>query len=82
MWLALAPRFVTQADRLERLAQVRVPTAVVVGDLDATMLDDSRRMADAIPGAELTVIRGAGHVPQVERPDEWWAALSGFLRRL
>lgn len=82
MWMALAPRFVTQADRLERLASVRTPTAVIVGELDGTMLDDSRRMAEVIPGAELTVIPGAGHLPQVETPDAWWAALSGFLRRL
>jgi pimeloyl-ACP methyl ester carboxylesterase len=79
MWMALAPRFVDQADRLERLAGLDVPTAVIVGDLDSTMLDDSRRLAAAIPGARLTVIRGAGHVPQLEQPDAWWAALSQFL---
>src|SRR5947199_101018 len=43
MWLALAPRFVTQEDRLERLGTVRLPTAVIVGALDETMLDDCRR---------------------------------------
>lgn len=79
MWLALAPRFVDQADRLDRLASLTVPTAVIVGELDGTMLDDSLRMAKVIPGAELTVIPGAGHVPQIEKPDDWWAALSGFL---
>jgi 3-oxoadipate enol-lactonase len=82
MWLALAPRFVTQADRLERLASLRLPTAVVVGEFDGTMLDDSVRMARTIQGAELTVIPGAGHVPQLEQPEAWWATLSGFLRRL
>lgn len=82
MWMAMAPRFVDQPDRLDRLAAVDVPTLVIVGDLDATMLEDSLRLADAIPGAELTVIEGAGHVPQLERPDAWWAALAGFLARL
>jgi len=79
MWTAMAPCFVTQDDRLERLRTVGVPTAVIVGELDETMLDDCRRMADAIPGASLTVIPGAGHVPQLEDPYAWWAALSGFL---
>jgi len=79
MWMALAPKFVDQEDRLERLAKVDVPTAVIVGELDATMLDDCRRLASAIPGASLTVIAGAGHVPQLEQPDAWWEALSGFL---
>jgi pimeloyl-ACP methyl ester carboxylesterase len=79
MWMAMAPRFVDQEDRLDRLAGVEVPTAVIVGELDSTMLDDCRRLAAAIPGASLTVIPGAGHVPQVETPDAWWAALWGFL---
>lgn len=82
MWMALAPRFVDQPDRLERLATVDVPTAVIVGDEDTTMLDDCRRIAAAIPGATLTVIPGAGHVPQLEQPEAWWEALSGFLDRL
>src|SRR4051812_13633452 len=37
MWMALAPRFVDQEDRLEALATLDVPTAVIVGDLDTTM---------------------------------------------
>jgi len=82
MWMALAPRFVDQPDRLERLARLDVPTAVIVGELDATMGDDCRRLADAIPGATLAVITDAGHVPQLEQPEAWWAALSEFLERL
>jgi len=79
MWLAMAPQFVAQADRLDRLRSIRVPTAVIVGELDGTMLDDCRAMAAAIPGASLIEIPDAGHVPQMENPEAWWAALSGFL---
>ena len=79
MWMALAPRFVAQEDRLDRLAKVDVPTAVIVGELDLTMLDDCRRLATTIPGATLTVIPDAGHVPQLEQPDAWWDALARFL---
>ena len=82
MWTAMAPRFVDQEDRLSRLAALDVPTAVIVGEFDGTMGDDCRRLAAAIPGATLTVIAGAGHVPQLEQPDAWWAAVSGFLARL
>lgn len=82
MWTAMAPRFVDQEDRLERLAQLDVPTTVIVGEHDRTMGDDCRRLAATIPGATLTVIAGAGHVPQLEQPDAWWAAVSGFLGRL
>jgi pimeloyl-ACP methyl ester carboxylesterase len=82
MWMAMAPRFVDQEDRLSRLAALDVPTAVMVGEFDGTMGDDCRRLAESIPGAGLTVIAGAGHVPQLEQPEAWWAALSEFLGRL
>jgi 3-oxoadipate enol-lactonase len=82
MWMAMAPRFVDQEDRLSRLAALDVPTAVIVGEFDGTMGDDCRRLAAAIPGASLTVIAGAGHVPQLEQPEAWWAALSEFMSRL
>lgn len=82
MWMAMAPRFVEQEDRLSRLAALEVPTAVIVGEFDGTMGDDCRRLAATIPGATLTVIAGAGHVPQLEQPDAWWAALSEFLGRV
>ncbi len=79
MWMAMAPLFVSQADRLDRLATLDVPTLVVAGELDTTMLDDCRRLAATIPGSHLTVLPGAGHVPQLEQPEAWWLALSGFL---
>ena len=82
MWMALAPQFVDQPDRLEQLASITVPTAVIVGELDATMGDDCRRIAKSIPGATLTVIPDAGHLPQLERPEAWWDALSAFLDTL
>jgi pimeloyl-ACP methyl ester carboxylesterase len=82
MWMAMAPRFVDQEDRLHRLATLDVPTAVILGELDGTMGDDCRRLAATIPGSHLTVIAGAGHVPQLEQPEAWWAAVSGFLGRL
>lgn len=69
-------------DRLPHLAQVTVPTLVVVGDEDAPFLKPSRRMAEVIPGAELAVVPAAGHSPQFENPDAWWGALSRFLDRL
>ncbi len=82
MWMALAPRFVDQTDRLERLAGLDLPTAVIVGELDSTMHDDSVRLAETIPGARLTVIPGVGHVPQLEDPQAWEAAVVDFFSGL
>lgn len=39
-------------------------------------------MADRIPGAELIVITGAGHVPNLSHPDAFDEAVRGFLVRL
>jgi pimeloyl-ACP methyl ester carboxylesterase len=38
----------------------------------------ARRLKASIPGAELEIIDGAGHLPQVERPREFVAALLRF----
>jgi 3-oxoadipate enol-lactonase len=63
-----------------RLADVRVPTLVVVGDQD---VEDLQAMADAaaagIPGARKVVIEGAAHVIALEKPEEFNAALLAFL---
>jgi pimeloyl-ACP methyl ester carboxylesterase len=47
---------------VRRLGDVRVPTVVVTGDRDRLVAPGSaRRLAAAIPGAELRIVPGAGH---------------------
>ncbi|HEX2064374.1 MAG TPA: alpha/beta fold hydrolase [Acidimicrobiales bacterium] len=82
MWLAMVDEMFSQADRLDALAGLEVPTLVVVGDQDASFRAQSERMGRTVPGARLVVIPGAGHLPQFETPDEWWSALTGFLSDL
>lgn len=43
-----------------------------------TAVAGARRIADGVPGAELTVIDGAAHPPDLEQPD----ALHGLLERV
>jgi pimeloyl-ACP methyl ester carboxylesterase len=69
-------------DRLEALRSVAVPALVLVGEEDQPFLNPSRRMAEAIPGAELVVVPDAAHSPQFENPEAWWAALTAFLQQL
>ncbi|MEX2658467.1 MAG: alpha/beta hydrolase [Acidimicrobiales bacterium] len=55
----------------EALAHVELPVHVVVGSRDLlTPRSQSRRLAEIIPGAELHVIDGAGHMLSLEAPDE------------
>ncbi|MEZ5909037.1 MAG: alpha/beta fold hydrolase [Hyphomicrobiaceae bacterium] len=59
------------------LAEIDVPTVVIVGELDQmTPVKVAREMADAIPGARLEVIPGAGHLPTLETPE----AVNDILR--
>jgi pimeloyl-ACP methyl ester carboxylesterase len=57
-----------------------VPTLLIAGELDqAAPLRTMQRMAEAIPGARLEVIPGAGHLVHLERPAAFRAALLPFL---
>ncbi len=79
MWIAMAGEMLSQPDRLEALEKLVVPTLVLVGSFDDAFLQPCGNLAGAIPNCDFTVIYGAGHSPQFETPDEWWAAVSGFL---
>jgi pimeloyl-ACP methyl ester carboxylesterase len=82
MYAAMATEITGRADGLSRLADLEVPTLVLVGEQDEPFLEPSRRLRDTIPGARLVVIPDAGHSPQFEAPEAWWAALTTFLREL
>ena len=65
----------------DRLAEIRCPTAVVVGEQDRPFLEPSQEMADAIPDATLHVIPDAAHSPQLENTPAWLAAIRAHLER-
>ncbi|MGI5132891.1 alpha/beta fold hydrolase [Pseudonocardia sp. CA-107938] len=62
---------------------IAVPVALVRGEHDRLVPDATwRELAAQIPGARTTTVPGAGHYPQVERPDRFVAAVLGFLGAL
>ena len=70
-------------DHTEILRQISCPALVVVGEEDAfTPVGVARYMQERIPGAELTVIPDAGHIPSMEQPQAFNAVLHGFLDRI
>ena len=67
-------------DYTAMLGQIAVPTLVVVGsEDDFTPVADAEFMAERVTGATLAVIDGAGHLPNLERPEEFNAVLGDFL---
>jgi len=69
-------------DTLDRLAGIRCPTLVSVGEDDILLPPRfSRQLATRIPGARLELVEGAGHVYFWERPDSFTALCLDFFRR-
>jgi len=64
----------------ERLGEIQAPTLVISGAYDQIVpVEDSLRLAEDIPGAQLAVIDKCGHLPQEECPGEFLAAIISFL---
>ncbi len=62
------------------LGAIDVPTLVLAGAMDEVApLAQLRALHEAIPGASLAVIDGAGHVPIGERPDDVGLLVRRFL---
>src|SRR4051795_762060 len=65
-------------DALTAAAQIKVPATVILGERDMmTPLKAGKALAAALPNSRTVVLRGAGHMMMVERPDELLAALQG-----
>lgn len=79
--LAAAVRCLVTHDVRSELHRVRVPTLVMVGELDAeTPPAYSEFIAAAISGARLEVIAGAGHISNLEAPEAVNRLLGEFIR--
>jgi pimeloyl-ACP methyl ester carboxylesterase len=62
------------------LAGLPVPLGIVWGELDATVPRSDADLASRLrPDAPLRIVRGAGHVPMLERPAEFADALAAVL---
>ncbi len=60
-------------------ATLRCPAACVVGEQDGVLPDTMRAMASAMPLGTFTAIPDAGHLPNVEQPDRFNAALAALF---
>jgi len=64
-----------QVSLVDRLAEIRCPTTVIVGSDDHKFLRGADALAQAIPGARRVTIPDAGHHPHMENPAAWLAAV-------
>jgi pimeloyl-ACP methyl ester carboxylesterase len=64
----------------ERLGEVTAPTLVIVGTEDADVIRAGcEATATRVPDARLVTIEGSAHLPNLEAPDLFTAALAEFL---
>lgn len=70
-------------DYRELLTRMSVPALVIVGTEDAyTPVSDARDLHQRIPDSTLAIIPEAAHMPNLEREEDFNAALSTFLTTL
>jgi pimeloyl-ACP methyl ester carboxylesterase len=73
-------RAMATADLRDVLPRIEVPTLLLYGELDVrSPLDVGEELHARIPGAQLVVLPGVGHLASAERPDEFNAAVRSFL---
>jgi 3-oxoadipate enol-lactonase len=75
--VSVVPR---RPDQRALFGTIKTPVLVVAGAEDATFpVEETRVMADAIPGARFVVLEKAAHLAALECPDEVNALIDGFL---
>lgn len=71
-----------RVDSTPDLAGINVPTLIITSSGDRLIPPDATSpMAEQIPGATLVVIEGAGHLSNMEAPQEFNAALEALIKR-
>ncbi len=67
-------------DLRPELSQVKIPVLVLVGEFDeATPPPMSHELAAGLPQAQLKIIPGCAHVPQLQSPEVFLEAIGDFL---
>ncbi len=69
-------------DLSDRLGELTVPTLLVHGDRDRVVPAEwAQRAHERLPDSELRVLRGCGHWPPRECPEEFNRVVTDFLAR-
>ncbi len=62
-----------------RLGEISLPTLIIAGAQDSGFIDSAHYLNRNIPDSKLEIIKGAGHMVNLEAPEEFNTALNGFL---
>jgi len=62
-----------------RLSEAKQKTLIVMGEQDKRFIDGAYHLAKAIPEAKLEIIKDAGHMVNLEKPEEFNKTILNFL---
>lgn len=81
-WIYTNPTFKADDPKKMLLDTIKVPCLVTVGDRDIKAFKDmATSLASAIPGAKKHVLTNAGHMANMDAPEEFNALLAAFLKK-
>ncbi len=81
--IAAAGALANRPDSTPLLAEIAVPALVIHGKDDQLIpLESARKMAQAIPDWQLSIVPRAGHLSNLENPEFFNQALETFLKEL
>jgi 3-oxoadipate enol-lactonase len=67
----------------DRIGAIRAPTMIIVGEDDqGTPVAASKVMNEQIKGSELVILKSAAHLSNMEQPEAFTRALTGFLAKV
>ena len=72
-------RALSQFDFRHAARSLNIPVLLVVGENDGILPQVMRTMHEGIAGSQFVTIPDAGHLPNVERPEEFNRAIQAFL---
>lgn len=75
-------RAIQALDYLDRVSEIVVPTSLIVGANDGALPQAMSVLQQRIAGSVLEVIDGAGHLPNIDQPEAFDAALLRHFDRI
>lgn len=80
--LAMSLRYMgtgSQPSWWSKLSTLNIPILLIVGELDSKFLSINKRMNEALPHSQLSIVKQAGHAIHVEQPEFFGKIVEMFI---
>jgi 3-oxoadipate enol-lactonase len=75
-----AARAIREMNFIDQLKNIACPTLLLVGENDGVLPGVMSDMKQLIEKSEYVEIKGAGHLPGIDKPQDFLVAVNGFLQ--